>query len=184
MLSPAAHVVIQELYVRGVQWRPAPRPLDLPGLPRILLLVDPASIRVLSERSTQESSAVALTVKDVDGDCYLVIRHLTREAGEWRTCCGSEGVDQPVAGKSGPYAALSAVAHDGRFFAGGRVESGERDVVRVRLVWEDGYDLEDKVENGIVLFLGVRDSLNSAVTEFLDPAGRMVGRRPAFVDQR
>jgi hypothetical protein len=73
---------------------------------------------------------------------------------------------------------------NGRFFGGGRVHSTAPDVARVRLVWEDGYELEEEVENGVVLLLGTRDSLDPATVEFLDQAGGVIGRHPAFVDER
>jgi len=58
------------------------------------------------------------------------------------------------------------------------VQSGAHDVARVRLVWDDGYELEDKVENGVVLFLGAREDVHHATVEFLDQTGREVGRHP------
>jgi hypothetical protein len=42
--------------------------------------------------------------------------------------------------------------------------------------------LEEEGENGVVLFLGARDSLDPATVEFLDQARCGVGRHPAFVD--
>jgi hypothetical protein len=92
----------------------------------VLQIPDLASIQILSERSTSDSCAVALTVDDVDGDRYLVIRQLMQDAGEWRIVGGSEGVDWMVLGKSGPYLGVYAYAN-GRFFAGGRVQSGAHD---------------------------------------------------------
>jgi hypothetical protein len=149
----------------------------------MLRVPDPASIQVLSERGTSDSSAVAVTVDDVDGDRYLVIRVLIHEADEWRMAGGSEGLEGTITGKYDPYLPMYAYAN-GRFFGGGRVHSTAPDVARVRLVWEDGYELEEEVGNGIVLFLGARDSLDSATVEFLDLAGCVVGRHPAFVDER
>ncbi len=149
----------------------------------MLQVPDLPSIQVLSERSTSDGCAVALTVADVDGDSYLVIRVLIHEAGDWRKASGSEGLDRTIAGKHDPYLPMYAYAN-GRFFGGGRVHGTASDVARVRLVWEDGYELEEEVENGVVLFLGARDSLDPATVEFLDQAGYVIGRHPAFVDER
>ena len=57
------------------------------------------------------------------------------------------------------------------------LQSAGRDIARVRLVWDDGYQLEDDVENGIVLFLGVRDRLDRAMVEFLDQAECVVANQ-------
>lgn len=113
---------------------------------------------------------------DVDGERYLVIRQLIRNAGEWRMAGGSEGPDRAIPGKADPYLDLFAVCGDGMLFAGGRVQRDARDIARVRLVWDDGCALEDRVENTIVLFFGVHNSLPAAA-EFLDPAGRAISRQ-------
>ena len=144
---------------------------------------DPASIQVLSQRSTSDSCALALTIDDVDGDRYLVIRALIHQAGEWRMSGGTKGLDAPITSKYDPYLPLYAYAN-GRFFGGGRVHSTAHAVARVRLFWDDGYELEEAVENGVVLFLGARDSLDPGTAEFLDQARCAVGRHPAFVDER
>jgi hypothetical protein len=149
----------------------------------MLQVPDPASIQVLSERSTSDACAVAVTVVDADGDRYLVIRTLIQEAGEWRRQGGSEGIDRTITSNHDPYLPLDAHANAGRFFAGGRVHSTALDVARARLVWGDGYELNEEVENGVVLFLGARDSLEPATVEFLDQAGRVIGRHPAVVDE-
>jgi hypothetical protein len=148
----------------------------------MLRVPDLASIQILSERSTSDTCAAALTVDDVNGDRYLVIRVLTREADEWHGAGGSEGLDRTITGKYDPYLPMYAYA-SGRFFGGGRVHSTAADVARVRLVWEDGYQLEEEVENTVVLLLGARDSLDPATVEFLNRAGCVVGRHPAFVDE-
>ena len=149
----------------------------------MLQVPDSASIQVLSERRTSDACAVAATVVDADGDRYLVIRMLIHEAGEWRREGGSEGIDRPITGRHDPYLPLYAYAN-GRFFAGGRVHSIALDVARVRLVWADGYELNEEVENGIALFLGARESLEPGTVEFLDKAGNVVGHHPAFVDEQ
>jgi hypothetical protein len=77
---------------------------------------------------------------------------------------------------------LSAFAA-GSFFAGGRVQSESADVALVRLVWDDGYTLEDEIQNGVALFLGTRDSLDPATAEFLDPAGRVIGAHKTLIDE-
>ena len=177
MPTPAAQLVANELSQRAAAWRPAPQLRSPPGRWKRLQAPNAASVHVLSERSTPDSCAVALTVEDADGDRYLVSRQFIREADEWRGGFGTERVDQPVPGKSGPYAALWACVHDGRFFGGGHVQSAGHDIARVRLVWDDGYQLEDDVENGIVLFLGVRDRLDRAMVEFLDQAECVVANQ-------
>ena len=132
------------------------------------------SVRVLSERRAGDQCAVALTVEDRSGERYQVIRVLAREDGAWRLGGGFEGPDRTLPGKPDPYVSLGAYPGS-RFFAGGTVQSAEFDVARVRLVWDDGQVLEDQVENGVVLFLGSRESLDPATAEFLDHDRRLIG---------
>ena len=153
MPAPAAQLVVNELSQRAAAWRPAARLRGPPGLPKRLQAPNAASVHVLSERSTPDSCAVALTVEDVDGDRWLVIRQFIREAGEWRGGFGTERVDQPVPGKSGPYAALSARLHDGRFFGGGHVQSAGYRIARVRLVWTMAISSKMTSRTGLSCFL-------------------------------
>jgi hypothetical protein len=53
---------------------------------------------------------------------------------------------------------------DGHFFAGGRVQSASTDLTRVLVRWDDGYVLEDKIQNGIALLFGARDALAPRVS--------------------
>jgi hypothetical protein len=148
---------------------------------------DLTSVRVLSERAAGDRRAVALTVDDATGERYLIIHELVRDLGEdgdWRRCSGCEGQDRVIAGKPYPYVSFYAYADHGHFFAGGRVQSASTDLTRVRLRWDDGYALEDEIQNGIALFFGARDALEPATVEFLDPAGRVVGAHLTFIDER
>jgi hypothetical protein len=155
--------------------------------PQILREPDLASIRVLSERSAGDRCAVALTVNDATGERYLIIRELVRdpaEDGDWRSCSGCEGQDRVIPGKPDPsYVSLYAYAHDGHLFAGGRVQSGSTDPTRLRVQWDDGYALEDEIQNGIALFFGTRDALAPATVEFLDPSGLVLGAHVTFIDE-
>jgi hypothetical protein len=181
MLGPCAQFVLKELSNRA-DMRPSRRLPKHSGLPK-RLVPDLASIQVLSERRTSDTCVVALTVADLSGDRYLLIRVFIHEAGEWRAAGGSEGLDRTVRAKHDPYLPLYAYA-GGRFVGGGRVNTTTFGVARVRLVWEDGYELEEEVENGVVLFLGSRASLDPATIEFLDQAGCVLGSHSAFVDER
>jgi hypothetical protein len=105
------------------------------------------------------------------------------EDGGWCRCSGCAGQDRVIPGKPDPYASFYAYA-DGHFFAGGRVQSASTNPTRVRLRWDDGYVLEDEIQNGIALLLGARDVLEPASVEFLDPAGRVIGAHVTFVDER
>jgi hypothetical protein len=154
-----------------------------PGHPKRLQAPDLSSVRILSERNESDESAVALTVEDEDGDRYLVIRVLRREADRWRRAGGSEGLVRAITGVHDPYLPLYAYAN-GRFFGGGSLYTTVPDVAHVRLVWEDGQQIDAEVENGVVLLFGTRDSLDPATLEFLDSSGAVVGRHPAFVNER
>jgi len=113
-----------------------------------------ASVRVLSERGARDRHAVALTVDDATGERYLIIRELVRDPGEdgaWRCCSGCEGQDRVIPGKPDPCVSFYAYADHGHFFAGGRVQSASTDLTRVRVRWDDGYAVEDEIQNGIAL---------------------------------
>lgn len=153
----------------------------------MLQVPDLASVRVLSERSTSDRCAAALTVDDATGERYLIIRELVRDLrydGAWRRCSGCEGLDRVIPGKPDPYVSFYAYADHGHFFAGGRVQGASTDVPRVRARWDDGYALEDQIQSGIALFFGGRDALEPATVEFLDPAGRVIGVHKTFIDER
>jgi hypothetical protein len=79
---------------------------------------------------------------------------------------------------------MYACATGGSFFAGGRVQSTSANVARVRLVWDDGYVLEDELQNGAALFFGARDSFHPATAEFLDSAGRLIGAHTTPIDEQ
>ena len=181
MLGACAECVVSELS-RRAEMRPSRRLLRHSGLPKRLQVPDPDSIRFLSERRMSDACVVALTVADLSGDRYLVIRVFIHEAGAWRGAGGSEGLDRTIEAKHDPFLPLYAYAN-GRLLGGGRVYSTTFNVARVRLVLEDGYELDEEVDNGVVLFLGARDSLDPATVEFLDKTGRVVGRHMAFVDE-
>ena len=127
-----------------------------------------------------------MTVNDATGERYLIIRELARDPGVasgWRMRGGTEGPDRVLPDKPDPYVSMSAFATGGRFFAGGRVQSTSAEVARVRLVWDDGYVLEDEFQNGAALFLGARDSIDPATAEFLDSAGRVIGAHRTLIDE-
>lgn len=153
----------------------------------MLSVPDLASVRILSERRAGDRYAVALTVDDATGERYVIIRELVRDLGEdgaWRRCSGCEGQDRVIPGKPDPYVSFYAHADHGRFFAGGQVQRASTDPARVRLVWDDGYALDDDIQNGIVLLFGTRDVLEPATAEFLDPDGHAIGAHITLIDER
>jgi hypothetical protein len=122
---------------------------------------------------------VAVAVNDMDGKRYFVNKEFVDEGDRLRRAGGSEGPYQDPPRRP-PYLGLYAYVTSGTFFAGGRVQSGGLDIARVRLVWEDGYELEDAVENRVVMFFGARETLDHAMVEFRDPTGRVVGSHQVF----
>lgn len=168
--------VVDELHQRAARPAPRHRPRGGPRLPRLSAPVL-SSVRVLSERRAGDRQAVALTVEDATGERYLIIRELVRDHEQdsgWRRYSGSEGPDRIIPDKPEPYVSLYAYA-DGHCFAGGPVRSLLTDLARVRLVWGDGYAIEDEIQNGVALFFGARDALEPAPVEFLDGADRSSG---------
>lgn len=178
MSESAVEHVVRDLSSRA-ELRPDSRPRHHPG-PPILRRPDPTSLRVLSERRTSDRCAVAITVNDMDGERCFVIAVFTDDGDRLRRAGGSEGPDRDVPGRRGPFLGLYAYVSNGVFFAGGRVQSDGLDIARVRLVWEDGYELEDVVQNRVVMFFGARESWEAAIVEFLDPAGQVIGIHQVF----
>ena len=62
--------------------------------------------------------------------------------------------------------------------------SASTDATWVRVRWDDGYALEDEIENGIALLFGARNELERATVEFLDASGRVIGAHATFIDER
>jgi hypothetical protein len=184
VMREPSEVVVAELAHRAQSQplgAPFPSGRGLAGLKR-LGAPDMESVRVLSERRAGDQYAVALTVEDRSGECYRVIRVLVREDGVWRLGGGFEGPDGTLPGKPDPYVSLG-VYPGSKFFAGGTVQSAEFDIARVRLAWEDGQMLEDRVENGVVLFFGSRESLDPATAEFFNSDGRLIGTHVTLIDE-
>jgi len=116
MSGPAVERVIKELSSRAKLRRDSHRPQH-PVLPR----PDPASIQILSQRCVADRCAVAVTVSDMDGKRYFVIKEFVHEGHRLRRAGGCEGPyeDPP---RRAPYLSLYAYANPGGpFFAGGRV---------------------------------------------------------------
>jgi hypothetical protein len=87
-----------------------------------------------------------------------------------------------IPGMLDSYVSLHAYAA-GHFSADGRVQSGRLDLARVRLRWDNGYAVEDRIENGIAMLFGARPALEPATIEFLDAAGHVMGAHVTFVDE-
>jgi hypothetical protein len=153
MSGSAAQQVISDLSARAQSRRAHRR--ARPTTAGRLEMPDPASIRILSERGTFDRCAAAVAADDASGWRHVVIGVFAKDREELFVRGGSEGPDHDVPGRKGPYLGLYAYA-DGHFFAGGRLQSAGLEIARVRLVWEDGYELQDTVENGVVMFLGAR----------------------------
>jgi ribosomal protein S18 acetylase RimI-like enzyme len=176
--------VVDELRQRAAHPAPRRRPRGAPRPPRLSVPVL-SSVRVLSERRAGDRQAVALTVEDATHERYLIIRELVRDHEQdsgWRHYGGSEGPDRVIPDKPEPYVSLYAYA-DGHFFAGGQVQSPPTELARARLVWGDGYAIEDEIQNGVALFFGARDALEPATVEFLDEGGQVIASHVTFIDE-
>lgn len=182
-MQEPSDAVIAELGRRARSWRPRPPIPPTHGLRNRLEAPDLASIHILRERRDGDRCAVALTVADGSGQRYRVIRELVRKDDQWRTGGGFEGVDRWLPGKPDPYVSLGAF-YGSSFWAAGTVQSTDFDVDRVRLVWDDGQVLEDRVANGVVFFFGLRESPDPATAEFLDRDGRLIATHVTLIDEQ
>ena len=91
---------------------------------------------------------------------------------------GSQG-GAPVRTK--PWVNFAAQWGPEHFAAGGHVEgSGSEQAVNVRLIFTDGYTLEDSVDAGIVLFFEPRSVVLPADVEILDEHGELLTKYKEF----
>ena len=92
---------------------------------------------------------------------------------------GGGGGHAPLRTK--PWVNFSAQFGPEHFAAGGHVEgSGSEQAVKVRLIFTDGFTLEDGVDAGIVLFFEPRSLLFPANVEILDQHGGLLTRYKEF----
>lgn len=108
-----------------------------------------------------------------------VIRTWRKSDRSWVVAPVGGGGHAPLRTK--PWVNLAAQWGPEHFAAGGHVEgSGSEQAVNVRLIFMDGFTLEDSVDAGIVLFFEPRSLVFPADVEILDQHGGLLTRYKEF----
>lgn len=113
----------------------------------------PETIHFLKECSLAHRQLHFVTFENEQGlpmhfSCYIV----EENDGIWHVQGGSGGAGKGPQ-RASPWANLGGGGWPNQFYAGGYIQDNGQDVVRVRLLSRNGVLLENRVENGIVLFL-------------------------------
>jgi hypothetical protein len=177
-------VVLDDLAHRPVGDRARVPRRSRVGVPRGLRAPDLQSVRFLKERGIPGRRLFAVTVDDDLGDRWFALACLEQDPqGGWRQHGGVEGPDRPVVGREEPWLNLGAVWDAEHFFAGGQIQGAAADIAVVRLVWPDGFTLEDDAASGAALFLAARVPQGPARAEFYNAAGVLIASHETLKDE-
>jgi len=104
--------------------------------------------------------------------------------GAWQILGGAGGSAEESHGsaplRGHPYANLGGGGWPRQFYAGGAIEEDNGAVTRVRLRSTNGFEMEDTVEGGEVLFLTEVEVQTPLQLELYDASGNLVGRHTCF----
>ena len=141
-------------------------------------------MRFVKERGLPGRRLLALTVDDGLGDRWFVLSCVEQDGdGGWRTHGGVEGRDRPVLGREEPWLNLQGMWDAERFVAGGQIQGRAAEIAVVRLVWPDGFTLEDNADSGVALFLAARVPQGPAIVEFYNAAGVLIASHATLKDE-
>ena len=135
------------------------------------------TVKFLKERHSGRRMAQAISFETVSGRKMQMICYLLQNVqGEWKFsgAAGGEG-DQIAPARNYPSVDLGGGGWPDYFFAGGSVIGQGHDIARVRLVTGNGIILEDRVEDGLVLFVTEEVVTLPVKAELYDQAGTLVG---------
>ena len=112
------------------------------------------TIQFGKQRSTPDRIVQFVTFEDIQGMQMDFTCHLTQDdQGEWEFVGGAGGSGGWKVVRENPWVNLGGGGWPDHFYAGGHVINNGLDIVRVRLVANNGTVLEDTVQDGIVLFV-------------------------------
>jgi hypothetical protein len=112
------------------------------------------TIRFLQERTLPDLRLHAVTFENEDGRqdwWFCCVRQYL--PGHWRSAGGANFHPAKNISREHPWINLAGGWNRDFLWAGGRVLDNGLDVVRVRLISENGIVLEDTVQDGLALFL-------------------------------
>ncbi len=136
-----------------------------------------STVQFLQQRSIADRQLHLVTFEDEEGRqvswfCCVLLE----PSGQWRYAGGSGGGrTEETPEREYPWVNMGGGWKKKLFWAGGRVLDNGLNVVRVRLVAENGIVLEDTVQNGIVMFVSSETLPLPVQVELYDGAGTLVG---------
>jgi hypothetical protein len=143
---------------------------------------DPATIVFQKTRilPTCQMHSVAFT-NNRDIPVEWVIRTWQKSDRSWVVAPVGGGGQGHAPLRTKPWVNFSAQFGPDHFAAGGHVEgSGSDQAAKVRMIFGDGFTLEDSVDAGIVLFFEPRGLAFPVDVEILDEQGRLLTRYKDF----
>jgi hypothetical protein len=143
---------------------------------------DPATVVVQRTRELPTCQMHSVAFTNQQGLAVeWVIRTTQNPDGSWVVAPVGGGSVGGAPRSNKPWVNFAAGFGPDGFTAGGRVEdTGSEDAVQVRLVFKDSFTMDDRVENGIVLFFEARRVRFPADAEILDRQGGLLARDKEF----
>ena len=112
------------------------------------------TIRFLQQRTLPDLQLHALTFENEDGRQEYYFWCVRQDVpGHWRSAGGANYHPAESISRGYPWVNLAGGWSRNLLWAGGRVLDDGLDVVRVRLISENGIVLEDTVQDGLALFI-------------------------------
>ena len=139
------------------------------------------TIQFGKQRSIPDHLVQFVTFEDIQGmkmdfTCYLI----QADQGKWKFAGGAGGSGGQKAVREHPWVNLGGGGWPDHFYAGGHVIDNGLDIVRVRLVANNGTVLEDTVQDGIALFVTASRVELPLQAELYDREDRLVGSHSVF----
>ena len=139
------------------------------------------TIRFLQERSLPDLQLHAVTFENEDGQQEYYFWCVRQDMpGHWWSAGGANFHPTENILRGRPWVNLAGGWNRDFLWAGGRVLDNGLDVVRVRLISENGIELEDTVQDGLALFLSNRWVERPLQVELYDRSGKLVGTHQAL----
>jgi hypothetical protein len=166
---------------------PPPPGIQLQGKPGISrkgegLGAKKSTVKFLQERSLSDRQLHLVAFENETGQqqqWLLCVKSLTPDS--WITAGGASiGGVETMPKNSNPWVNLAAGWQQDLFWAGGRVLDNGLDVVRVRLISENGIVLEDTVQDGLVMFVMNRWVQRPLQVELYNRSGNLVRAHQAL----
>ena len=144
-----------------------------------------STIQFLQERSipTRQLHLVTFENETDEQEYWLwCVREVT--PGQWRTAGGANIHPREKITREHPWVNLAAGWSRDVFWAGGTVHDNGLNVIRVRLISENGIVLEDRVQDGLVMFVLDQWVERPLRVELYDRAENLVGSHSALAHRR